>query len=96
MLSVNDYLQLKKLYSDFFEISDYIKLTADEMRWDDLCLAIEQKNSAFRRIIFFEKSRINEIKDNPELIKIRQQLLQKEKDNIEFVKRIKKEHSLYL
>ena len=91
MLSLTDYNHLKLLYDKFFKSNAHIKelILADD--WDSVDIAIQEKESLIRQIIFFEKARLEEVKANKELMTLRKQLVQLEKDNIELVKSIKED-----
>ncbi len=52
-------------------------------------IAIQEKESLIRQIIFFEKARLEEVKANKELMTLRKKLVELEKGNIELVKRVK-------
>ncbi len=89
MLSVTDYNQLKLLYERFLNTNQHIKELIKEERFDDVDVAVQEKEGLLRQIIFFEKPRINDIKQNDELNKIRLNLIELEKENIELIKSIK-------
>ncbi len=82
MLSINDYNHLKLLYENFFKFNTYIKDLIESQDYDSIDVAIQEKDSLIRQIINFEKPRIDDIKENPELHKIRLDLIEKEKENI--------------
>ena len=91
MLSINDYNHLKLLYDKFFKSNAHIRdlIKADD--WDSVDIAVQEKESLIRQIIFFEKARLEEVKANRELMKLRKQLIELEKENIELVKSIKED-----
>ena len=89
MLTPADYNQLKLLYDKFLEHNLYIKELIGQKKFDYVDIAIQEKESLLRQIIFFEKSRIKDIKENSELDKIRLNLIELEKENIRLVKSMK-------
>ena len=86
MLSVADFNQLKLLYDIFKKTNIHIKELINEQKWDDVDIAIQEKENILRQIIFFEKPRLKDIKENDELNKIRLELIELEKENIVLVK----------
>ena len=89
MLSVNDYNHLKLLYDLFLKSNTHIKNLINEERLEDVDVAIQEKENILRQIIFFEKPRLKDIKDNPELHKLRTHLIELEKENIELMKTLR-------
>lgn len=89
MLTPADYNQLKLLYNSFLKCNTHIKELLKQEKFDDVDVAIQEKESLLRQIIFFEKSRIKDIKENSELNTIRLNLIELEKENIELVKATK-------
>ncbi len=92
MLSINDYNHLKLLYDKFFKSNAHIRalILADD--WDSVDIAVQEKESLIRQIIFFEKARLEEVKANKELMGLRNKLVELEKENIELVKSIKEDY----
>ena len=86
MLSLADYNHLKLLYDNFFKSNAHIRelILADD--WDSVDFAVQEKDGLIRQIIFFEKARLKEVKENKELMALRSQLVELEKQNIELVK----------
>lgn len=91
MLTVNDYNHLKLLYEKFSAANKHIKKLIKENNWDSVEVAVQEKDALIRQIIFFEKPRLQQIKNNQELNKIRLELIELEKQNIELVKKMKEE-----
>jgi len=91
MLSLNDYNHLKLLYDKFFKSNAHIKALIQADDWDSVDIAVQEKESLIRQIIFFEKTRLEDIKANKELMGLRNKLVELEKENIELVKKIKEE-----
>ena len=89
MLTVDDYNHIKTLYEQFKKTNSYIKSLIEQDDWDSVESAVQEKNSLLKKIIFFEKPRINDIKENDELNKLRLELIELEKKNIEIVKTMK-------
>ena len=89
MLSINDYNHLKLLYEQFFKSNSHIASLINQDDWDSVDIAIQQKESLLRQIIFFEKPRLDKIKQNKELNQYRLKLVELEKQNIELVKTMK-------
>ncbi len=89
MLSVNDYNQLKILYDTYKKSSMLIRQLAESDDWDSIENAVIEKDALLRKIIFFEKPRISDIKDNTELIGIRNEIIEIEKANIVFINQLK-------
>lgn len=85
MLSIHDYNHLKLLYDEFLKKNLYIKEIINKGLWDDLDVAIKDKEALMRQIIFFEKPRLDKIKSNDELNKKRLKLIELEKENIALV-----------
>ena len=91
MLSINDYNHLKLLYDKFFKSNAHIRALIKADDWDSVDIAVQEKESLIRQIIFFEKARLEEVKANKELMKLRNKLVELEKENIELVKSIKED-----
>ena len=91
MLSIADYSHLKLLYDKFFKSNAYVRSLIEADDWDSVDIAIQEKEALIRQIIFFEKPRLKEIKDNKELMSLRNRLVELEKQNIELVKSIKED-----
>ena len=91
MLSINDYNHLKLLYDKFFKSNAHIKKLIEADDWDSVDIAIQEKETIIRQIIFFEKARLDEVKSNKELMSLRNKLVELEKENIELVKKIKED-----
>ena len=91
MLTPSDYEHLKLLYERFRKTNLYIKELIASQNFDDADSAIQEKESILRQIIFFEKPRLKDIKENAELNKIRLELIELEKNNIELIKTLKEE-----
>ena len=89
MLTPDDYSHLKLLYDKFEKMNSHIKKLIELNNLDDLDIAIQEKEGLLRQIIFFEKPRINDIKENDELDKMRIKLIELEKENISLVKSLK-------
>ena len=89
MLGINDYKHLKLLYDNFFKFNQHIKSLIQDNDWDSVDIAIQEKDSLIRQILFFEKPRINEIKNNPELLSLRKKLIELEKENIVLVQTLR-------
>ena len=75
----------------FYKMNAYIKELISNNDWDSVDFAIQDKDSLLRKIIFFEKPRINQIKGNKELHSMRLNLIELEKENIELVKKMKED-----
>ena len=91
MLSVSDYNHLKLLYDKFFKSNSHIKSLINLGDWDSVDIAIQEKENIIRQIIFFEKPRLEQVKNNSELMELRNRLVELEKANIELVKAKKQE-----
>ena len=89
MLSISDYNHLKLLYDQFLKMNTHIKELITNNDWESVDFAIQDKDALLRKIIFFEKPRIELIKANSELHNIRLNLIELEKQNIELVKSMK-------
>ena len=89
MLTPSDYEQLKLLYEHFKKANAHIKDLLMKQDFDCVDVAVQEKESILRQIIFFERPRLKDIKENAELNKIRLKLIELEKDNIELLKSIK-------
>ena len=85
MLSVNDYNHLKLLYDNFFKSNAHIKSLIEADDWDSVDIAIQEKENIIRQIIFFEKPRLEQVKNNKELMTLRNKLVELEKSNIVLV-----------
>ena len=66
-----------------------IRQLAESDDWDSIENAVIEKDALLRKIIFFEKPRISDIKDNTELIGIRNEIIEIEKANIVFINQLK-------
>jgi len=64
MLSINDYNYLKLLYDKFFKSNAHIRALIKADDWDSVDIAVQEKESLIRQIIFFEKTRLEDIKAN--------------------------------
>ncbi len=91
MLSIYDYNHLKLLYDKFFKSNAHVRSLIEADDWDSVDIALQEKEALIRQIIFFEKSRIKQIKENKELMSLRNKLVKLEKENIELVKSIKED-----
>ena len=91
MLSIHDYNHLKLLYEQFFKMNIHIKELIKNQDWDSVDFAIQDKEALLRKIIFFEKPRLEAIKNNKELHQARLKLIELEKENIEIVKKMKED-----
>ena len=91
MLSIHDYNHLKLLYDKFFKSNAHVRALIEADDWDSVDIAVQEKESLIRQIIFFEKSRLQEIKENKELMGLRNRLVELEKENIELVKKIRED-----
>lgn len=89
MLSINDYNHLKLLYDNFFKFNQHINALIQGNDWDSVDIAIQEKDKLIRQILFFEKPRVEEIKNNKELLALRKKLIELEKENIVLVKSLK-------
>ena len=96
MLSVHDYNHLKLLYDEFLKKNLYIKEIIAKGLWDDIDVAVKEKEALMRQIIFFEKPRLKAIKSNYELNKIRLKLIELEKENIALIVEKRQELTLDL
>ena len=85
VLSINDYNHLKLLYDKFYKSNRYINKLIENDDWESVDIAIQEKEALLRQIIFFEKPRLDAIKSNKELLKIRKKLVDLEKQNIALV-----------
>lgn len=89
MLSISDYNQLKILYANYKKFSELIKQLAEKDDWDAIENAIGEKDAFLRKIIFFEKPRIKDIRDNDEILALRNEIVELEKENIVFINNLK-------
>ena len=89
MLTPSDYNNLKLLYEQFLKANLQIKELINQQNLDDLDIAVQEKENLLRKIIFFEKPRIKDIKENNELNKIRLKLIELEKENIATLNSVK-------
>ena len=64
MLTVNDYNHIKTLYEQFKKTNSHIRSLIESNDWDSVENAVAQKNHILRTIIFFEKPRLKDIKEN--------------------------------
>lgn len=85
MLSIDDYKHLKLLYSRFEAMNLHLKKLIIQNDWDSVEVAVKQKDDLLRQIIFFEKPRVAEIKENHELYQKKLQIIELEKENISLV-----------
>ena len=76
MLSFNDFNHLKLLYEQFFKSNAHIKTLIENGDWDSVDIAIQEKENIIRQIIFFEKPRLEQVKNNKDLMTLRNQLVE--------------------
>ena len=86
MLEKEDYSYLKLLYEQFLKMNNHIKELILSSKWDEVDIAIQQKNSIQKQIILFEKPRLKDIKNTDELNSLRENLIKLEIENLELVK----------
>lgn len=96
MLTLEDYNHLKILYEQFRKSNAHIKDLISKDDWDSVDIAIQEKDTLLRKIIFFEKPRLNDIKENAELNSCRIELIELEKENLALVKELKETLSVEL
>ena len=82
MLSITEYEYIKLLYDKYKKSNDYIRDLMQKDEWDSVVYAVDDKNETMKLILQFEKVHKDNIKLNPELTKIRKQLIEMEKSNI--------------
>lgn len=91
MLSVTEYNYIKLLYDKYKKSNEYIKGLMEKDEWDSVEYAVSDKNELIKQIMQFEKVHKENIKLNPELTKLRNQLVAMEKSNIELLKTLKEQ-----
>ena len=91
MLTPSDFQQLKLLYDRFAKMNAQINSLINLREFDELDDVVQKKDKLLKQIIFFEKSRIKDIKENSELDKIRINLIELEKQNIQLIKQLKED-----
>lgn len=89
MLSINDYNHLKLLYERFFKMNAHIKDLVLKAEWESVDFAVQEKDALLRQIVLFEKPRLKDIKASDELNKIRLELIELEKENINIIKKLR-------
>ena len=93
MISIDDYNYIKTLYEEFRKCNTHIRNLMESDDWNSVEAAVEEKNRILKQIIFFEKPRLSDIKENSELNVIRVELIELEKMNIEIIKSMKEKLS---
>ncbi len=91
MLSITEYNFIKLLYDKFLKINQYINELMRNNEWDSVDFAIQDKEVLIKQIMQFEKVHLQNIKENPELLKLRLNLIDLEKRNIELLKVMQEE-----
>ena len=91
MLTPSDYSNLKLLYDSFLKTNIKIKELIQEQNFDDLDIIVQEKEDLLRKIIFFEKPRIADVKENSELNAIRLKLIDLEKENIALLNKVRQD-----
>lgn len=89
MLSSNDKSHIKTLYDQYNDMLNYIKTLVDEGNWDALPNSLNDKEKLIKKIMNFEKPRVEDIKQVEYLFAKRKELIQKEIDLIEYIKQVK-------
>jgi len=89
MLSINDASHLKLLYEQLIKANAQIKQLILDDDWESVDYAIQNKAILLKKIMSFEKPRIEDIKATPELMQMRLKIVDVEKENIELVKSLK-------
>ena len=89
MLSGNDVSHLKLLYEKYHKMNLQIRELLKTNDFDSIEYVISNKEILLKQIMLFEKPRLENIKQNDELLKIRQDVAVFEKSNIELLKTLK-------
>ncbi len=91
MLSITEYNYIKLLYDKFLKTNKYINELMLNNEWDSVDFAVQDKEALIKQIMQFEKVHLQNIKENAELLKIRLNLVDLEKHNIELLKTMQEE-----
>lgn len=91
MLSLNDFNHIKLLYEQLLKMNTYIKDLINAKDWDSIGFAVRDKEILMDKILKFEKTRTQDIKENEELNETRTRLFNLEKANLELIKKMKEE-----
>ncbi len=91
MLSITEYNYIKLLYDKFLKTNKYINELMLNNEWDSVDFAVKDKDALIKQIMQFEKVHLQNIKENKELLKIRLNLIDLEKRNIELLKTMQEE-----
>ena len=91
MLSITEYNYIKLLYDKFLKTNKYINELMLNNEWDSVDFAVKDKDTLIKQIMQFEKVHLQNIKENKELLKIRLNLIDLEKRNIELLKTMQEE-----
>lgn len=91
MLSLNDFNHIKLLYEQLLKMNTYIKELINAKDWDSIGFAVRDKEILMDKILKFEKTRTQDIKESPELNATRTKLFNLEKANLELIKKMKEE-----
>ncbi|MBQ2983225.1 MAG: hypothetical protein IJD57_00305 [Candidatus Gastranaerophilales bacterium] len=89
MLSENDISHLKLLYEKYHKMNLQIRELLKSNDFDSIEYVISNKENLLKQIMLFEKPRLDEIKQNDELVKVRKDVATFEKSNIELLKTLK-------
>ena len=89
MLSLNDKEHLILLYNQFLKLNELVNKLALENDYESIENLLKDKDELISKIISFEKTRVEDIKNDEELISFKRKLIELEKKNIELIKTLK-------
>lgn len=89
MLSPNDISHLKLLYEQYHKMNLEIRELLKNNDFNSIEYVIANKEKLLRQIILFEKARLEDLKENEELLKIKKDVATFDKANIELLKTLK-------
>lgn len=89
MLSENDKEHIKLLYDKFLKINQYIRTSIENIDMETIENIFNTKNQLIKQIVSFEKIYHKEIKEDKELLALKLDLIEKEKENIVLMEELK-------
>lgn len=89
MLSENDKEHIKLLYDKFLKINQYIRTSIANIDMETIENIFNTKNQLIKQIVSFEKIYHKEIKEDEELLALKLDLIEKEKENIVLMEELK-------
>lgn len=89
MLNENDKEHIKLLYDKFSKINQYVRTSIENIDMETIENIFSTKNQLIKQIVSFEKIYHKEIKEDKELLALKLDLIEKEKENIVLLEELK-------